>query len=87
MIPIENHNLDKFPSTKVFLVVDKTQVEVFLFLTTTVAFGSTAPLESETVPWTVAVDWPNAEEVARRAATSIKNGKNSAVLLLAINTS
>jgi hypothetical protein len=47
-------------------------VEVFLFLTTTVAFGSTAPFESVTVPWTVAVDWPNAEEVARRAATSIK---------------
>jgi hypothetical protein len=53
----------------------------------TVAFGSTAPLESVTVPWTVAVDWANAEEVARRAATSIKNEKNSAILLLSIITS
>jgi hypothetical protein len=49
---------------------------------TTVAFGSTAPLESVTVPWIVAVDWPNAEEVARRAATSIK--KKMTILLLSI---
>jgi hypothetical protein len=49
---------------------------------TTVAFGSTAPLESVTVPWIVAVDWPNAEEVARRAATSIK--KKITILLLSI---
>jgi hypothetical protein len=56
-------------------------VDVFLFLTTTVAFGSTAPLESVTVPWMVAVDWPNAEEVAKRAATSIKK---IAILLLSM---
>jgi hypothetical protein len=32
----------------------------------------------------VAVDWANAGEVARRAATSSKNGKNGRVLLLSI---
>jgi hypothetical protein len=59
-------------------------VEVALFLTITVAFGNTAPLESVTVPWTVAVDWANAEEVARRAATSTKK---IAIRLLSILTS
>jgi len=37
-----------------------------------------------TVPWTVVVDWANAEEVARRAATSTRR---IAILLLSILTS
>ena len=58
-------------------------IEVALLRTTTVAFGTTAPLESVTVPCTVAVDWAIAV-VQNIPIVKTSNVRKSPILLLSI---